>query len=551
MKSAGVKLDLENDTALIYGNKVNLDLTSSGHYCVPIDRNGVIPVHEICSVQLENNSPKERYNILLKLHRQFAHPPMKRLITLLKDAGVWKEDYTEILQGISNNCQICKFYSKTPPRPSVAMPMSTDFNEMVTMDLKLWRGQWILHIIDMWSRFTISVFIPRKRPCDVIDGMMKYWVCVFGLMGGILKDNGGEFSSEEMREITSILNVRVHTTAGESPFQNGLCERVHAITDGMLNKLEAENEDKNLNKQTLLSWANMARNSLQMISGYSSYQLVMGRNPRIPCLMDEKPPALHSSTTSKVFADHLNALHETRKAYIQSESSERIRRALRTKMRVLEQTFNPGDLVYYKREKSERWLGPGKIIFQDGKVVFVRHGGVYVRVSPNRLLKVEEKWEEKQTDLPDKENQQSEEKEESNKEDQQNEEKEESNNLKSSEPKQLTEILPKPTSTKNPDIFRQVANARDKEISLRANDKIKYQMDGEWKDRLALPGRIRPHFREMDREQTIRKVIFPTSLSPVFHTVLGAAILLVSSSLIFMKFEVDNDYGVTVHNLEM
>ena len=71
------------------------------------------------------------------------------------------------------------------------------------------------------------------------------------------------------------------------------------------------------------------------------------------------------------------------------------------------------------------------------------------------------------------------------------------------------------------------------------------------KDRLALPGRIRPHFREMDREQAIRKVIFPTSLSPVFHTVLGAAILLVSSSLIFMKFEVDNDYGVTVHNLEM
>ncbi|KAK6181973.1 hypothetical protein SNE40_009748 [Patella caerulea] len=44
------------------------------------------------------------------------------------------------------------------------------------------------------------------------------------------------------------------------------------------------------------------------------------------------------------------------------------------------------------------------------------------------------------------------------------------------------------------------------------------------KDRLALPGRIRPHFREMDREQAIPKVIFPTSLSPVFDTVLGAAI---------------------------
>ena len=55
-----------------------------------------------------------------------------------------------------------------------------------------------------------------------------------------MTDNGGEFSSEEMREITSILNIQLCTTAGESPFQNGLCERVHAITDMMLTKLEAE-----------------------------------------------------------------------------------------------------------------------------------------------------------------------------------------------------------------------------------------------------------------------------------------------------------------------
>ena len=31
---------------------------------------------------------------------------------------------------------------------------------------------------------------------------------------------------------------------------------------------------------------------------------------------------------------------------------------------------------------------PRKVVFQDGKVVFVRHGSVFVRVSPNRLQKV-------------------------------------------------------------------------------------------------------------------------------------------------------------------
>ena len=43
--------------------------------------------------------------------------------------------------------------------------------------------------------------------------------------------------------------------------------------------------------------------------------------------------------------------------------------------------------VYYKRERDGRWRGPAHVIFQDGKIIFVRHGSVYVRVSANRILK--------------------------------------------------------------------------------------------------------------------------------------------------------------------
>ena len=82
-----------------------------------------------------------------------------------------------------------------------------------------------------------------------------------------------------------------------------------------------------------------------------------------------------------------NALHAARQAFIQSEADEKIRRALRCKIRASEQVFEHGDRVYYKRSDQDRWLGPGKVVFQDGRVVFVRHGGTFVRVSPNRLIK--------------------------------------------------------------------------------------------------------------------------------------------------------------------
>ena len=119
----------------------------------------------------------------------------------------------------------------------------------------------------------------------------------------------------------------------------------------------------------------------------SSYQLVFGQNPNLPNVMTENVPALHGTTTSKRFASHLNVLHSARKAFIESESCERIRRALRNKMRTPEQIFQPEDLVFYKREGKEQWLGPGKVIFQNEKAIFIRHGLGFVRVSPNRFLK--------------------------------------------------------------------------------------------------------------------------------------------------------------------
>ena len=110
----------------------------------------------------------------------------------------------------------------------------------------------------------------------------------------------------------------------------------------------------------------MAKNSHQMTHGCSSYQLVFGKNPNLPNVMSEQLPALEGTTTSEISATHLNSLHAARRALIQSEAEERIRRALRSKVQAAEKHYTPGELVYYKREGHEKWLGPAKVMFQDG-----------------------------------------------------------------------------------------------------------------------------------------------------------------------------------------
>ena len=83
MKRAGVKIDLENDCANSFGKDVALNLTTSGHYCIPIDRAEKITIEEVFSVKLEEMDSKGRFTTLLNLHRQFAHPPLEKLKSLL------------------------------------------------------------------------------------------------------------------------------------------------------------------------------------------------------------------------------------------------------------------------------------------------------------------------------------------------------------------------------------------------------------------------------------------------------------------------------------
>ena len=68
---------------------------------------------------------------------------------------------------------------------------------------------------------------------------------------------------------------------------------------------------------------------------------------------------------------------------------------MRHNIRANEEEFCQNDKVFYKRDDCNRWRGPGKVVGQDGKVLFIRHGSQLVRVATCRALKVE-KSKEKQ-----------------------------------------------------------------------------------------------------------------------------------------------------------
>lgn len=399
LKKAGAILDMENDKVVMFKQPVPLEFTSSGHYCVDIrDKDTRSHIKDIKDVVLtttaedetlivtENMFPDEKRKVLLKLHKQFGHASADRLQKLIQSSGNKDKDCLTILQQIVHDCDICQRYSKTKPKPAVGLPLASEYNETVAVDLhQLEPNMWYLHIIDQFTRFSAGSIVKTKKSSEIINSFIHTWLSVHGPPRRVFSDNGGEFNNEEFRDMAENFNIETRTTAGYSPWSNGLLERHNQTLTDIILKVKREN---GCDWQTALDWALMAKNCMHSVHGYSPHQLVFGQNPNLPSVLVDKLPALEGTTVSAQVGEHISALHASRKAFTEAECSERLRRALRKQLRPTDEKYETGDKVYYKRADSKEWKGPGVVIGQDGTVIFVRHGGILVRVHHSRLNKV-------------------------------------------------------------------------------------------------------------------------------------------------------------------
>ena len=206
---------------------------------------------------------------------------------------------------------------------------------------------------------------------------------IFGAPNLFLSDNKGEFKNELFREMGEQLNINIKTTAAESPWSNSIVEKQNGVIGNMMEKVML---DIGCSLEFALAWCISTKNLLLISYQYSPNQLVFGYNPNFPSVMRNKPPALEGVIVSKLIALHLNALHLARKRFIESEADEKLCRELRHKTRLsTSKVFQSSDHVFYKRSDSGYWKGPGTVFGHDNKQVFVRHGGIYLGVSPYHL----------------------------------------------------------------------------------------------------------------------------------------------------------------------
>ena len=121
---------------------------------------------------IDNNVDKiTSYKGVKKVHEIHDHKYVTNLLHAYKVADLLTPELKTTVNRVVKDCKICQKFKKSVPRPQVTLPKSTDFNQIVTLDLKEISGKYILWIICSFSRFMQGVLTPNKRAETVIKAL--------------------------------------------------------------------------------------------------------------------------------------------------------------------------------------------------------------------------------------------------------------------------------------------------------------------------------------------------------------------------------------------
>ena len=395
MKKAGGIINLVNDTIELFGKTIDMASAPSGHYVLPIEDF----IHDEANVTLvfmatmDTDKPEFTALQVKKIHRALGHPSRKAFQQTLEASNVQIPNLDFILNKLYQSCLICLKNRPSPIKPKASLPMAQDWNQTLMIDLKVWPKYdcIIFYIIDAYTRYQQGHLIPDKKAETIVKTFVDKWIMVYGAPSNCVSDCGGEFYNQSFKSMCQNFNIRMLTSSAEAPYQNGLCEKNHAATDKIVDKMMQD--DSSLTIDRAVTAATFAKNSLINVNGYSPLQLVTGKTPKLPNIFDNMLPAQECRASSKTVSDRINAILSARKVFMEVENSQRLNRALKTKILPTMINYQRGDIVFYKKEHTNSlWDGPAQVIGVsiNGKTITIAHGRFTYSCPQSRLIKVPE-----------------------------------------------------------------------------------------------------------------------------------------------------------------
>ncbi|XP_033761705.1 uncharacterized protein LOC117343459 [Pecten maximus] len=313
-----------------------------------------------------------------------GHMGAKRTLERITTEFFWPG----ITSDVTRYCRSCDVCQRTYPKGKVgkvpigSMPLIDIPFHRVAIDIVgpldpvTERGnRYILTIVDYATRYPEAVPLKGIEAERVAEALVDVYSRV-GIPQEVLTDQGAQFTSDLMREVSRLLSIRQLTTTPYHPMCNGLVERFNGTLKQMLRRMCSErprNWDKYINA-LLFAYREVTQESL----GFSPFELLYGRKVRGPMMIlrelwtkDIQDPDI--KTTYQYVIDLKERLEETCKMAQQNLKSARARQSIYYNKKAKDRKMNPGQKVLVllptKRNKLlMQWKGPYMIEERKGSM---------------------------------------------------------------------------------------------------------------------------------------------------------------------------------------
>ena len=189
-----------------------------------------------------------RARVLQWYHNHYIHNGRDVMIRNVTDKYHWPGIHKDIAEYVKN-CETCKFSSARKMKKHVGkmkLFKCDRFNQQVAVDIvgplpvTGSGNRYILTIMDRFSRYLKIVPITNMNTITIVREILNKWIYSMGIMEDLLSDQGVQFKSKMMQEISKILGFRKIFSSTYHPQTNGMIERVHRWIKERLNAIAIE-----------------------------------------------------------------------------------------------------------------------------------------------------------------------------------------------------------------------------------------------------------------------------------------------------------------------
>ena len=311
--------------------------------------------------------PEEFRGIVMSsLHDDMGHLGFDRTLDLTRARFFWPRMATDIERKIKS-CSRC-VRRKTPPEKAaplvsiqVTRPLELVCMDFLSIEPDRSNTQDVLVITDYFTKYAVAVPTPNQKARTVAKCLWENFMVHYGFPEKLHSDQGRDFESKTIKELCDLAGIRKIRTTPYHPRGNPV-ERFNRTLLSMLGTLKAQ--DKTHWRDFVKPLVHAYNCTKHETTGFTPYELMFGRQPRLPIDLAFDVPLSHSDQKShSQYVRALKAhLQESYQLAYENAAKAAERNKVRFDRRVTESTLDVGDRVLVrnvrlrgKHKLADKW----------------------------------------------------------------------------------------------------------------------------------------------------------------------------------------------------